>query len=530
MVRYLVGDLNMARSINGRQALEQLDESILRARKHLAHAVETSDDARSRIAEIRKEQVRAYQSLAEMRLETLSEDNDSDELTLLNSEKRAQILLNSHESFVSDEQEKLNAASLDILRLENEREEVSSRLDAAVDLYEKRVAKVEASLSEDETYQALAETMEDAAAVSERAKSKLTLAEEDRDRKGKPYEADPLFSYLWKRKFRTPDYKAIAPIRFLDNWVAKLCKYDQAYLNYNRLTELPIRLAEHAHATDTVLEEAHKALLAAEADALTEGGADALKQAADELRSTTNALDAQIDAAEARHQALAQSHDAAVNAESGPAMEAKRVLENALKRASFPDLRILVAETITPEDDRLVDRLVKLRTEELEFEVTSEDLANGPVERRKDLSLLEKLRREFKAANFDSPYASFKASSLETVITSLLRGHTDIKGARRLLNKAIIRRSPRVDPEFGGRNRSTTLGLPSIFGDIAIEIAKEAARQSTGYRGRRRPPSPFGGRPTTRRFPSKRSNSGVKFPSGGGVGSKRGGFKTGGGF
>ncbi|ACT59646.1 hypothetical protein [Hirschia baltica] len=518
----------MPRSINGREALEQLDESILRARKQLAHALEASDDARARIAQIRKEQVSTYQSLAEMRLETLTDDTDAHEVTLLNSEKRAQILLQSHEAFIADEQEKLKAASQEILRLENDREEISSRLDAAVELYEKRVSKIQASLVEDEDYQLLAEAMEDAAAITERAHSKLALAQEDREQKGQPYENDPLFSYLWSRKFRTPDYKAPAFIRFLDNWVAKLCKYDQSYLNYGRLTELPVRLSEHAQKTQQSLKQASQALEAAETQALTDGGADTLKKNVDELRSAIEALDAQMDAAEARHQALAQSHDSAINAESGPAMEARRVLENALKRASFPDLRILVAETITPEDDRLVDRLVKLRTEELEFEVISEDLENGPKERRKDLSLLERLRREFKAAKFDSPYATFKTSSIETVITALLRGHTNISGARRLLNKAIVRRTPRVDPEFGGKSRSSTLGLPSIFGDIAIEIAKEAARQSTiGGSGRN---SPFGGRPTTRRFPSKRSSSGIKFPSSGGFGGKGGGFKTGGGF
>lgn len=521
----------MARPINGREALEELDESILRARTQLAHAVEAADDARTRITEIRKEQVSAYQSLADMRLETLADDTEANELTLLNSEKRAQILLSSHSAFVEEEQEKLNAASNDILKLENERSELASRLDNAVDQYEKKVTKIELRLSEDEAYQALAEAMEDASAIAERAHSKLKLSEEDEKTKGQPYKNNPLFVYLWSRKFRTTEYKAPAFIRFMDNWVAKLCKYDAAHLNYKRLTELPIRLSEHAQKTEAALQSCQEALEEAEAKALTDGGADTLRENVEELRSSINTLDAQLDAAEAHHQALAQLHEAALNADTGPAMEARRVLENALKRASFPDLRILVAETVNPEDDRLVDRLVKLRTEELEFEVTAEDLANSPADRRKDLSLLERLRREFKMAKFDSPYAAFKASSIETIITSLLRGHTDVHGAKRLLNKAIIRRIPKVDPDFGGRRRQSTLGLPTIFGDIAIEIAKEAARQSTGLGGRRRSSFPSGGRSTKRRFPSRRSSSGIKFPSsGGGFGGRGGGFKTGGGF
>ena len=81
--------------------------------------------------------------------------------------------------------------------------------------------------------------------VAVRAEQKLELAKTDRQEKGKPYETDPLFSYLWERKFRTPEYHKGGLSRMLDNWVAKLCRYDEAYLNYARLTELPDRIAEH---------------------------------------------------------------------------------------------------------------------------------------------------------------------------------------------------------------------------------------------------------------------------------------------
>ena len=85
------------------------------------------------------------------------------------------------------------------------------------------------------------------------------------------------------------------------------------------------------------------------------------------------------------------------------------------------------------------------------------------------------------------------------------------------------RAAPRTDPDFGGYDRRSTLGLPEILGDIAIEVAKEAQRQNRGHRSRK--PSPWGGRPTRRRFPSRRSSGGFKLPKDPG-----GDFKTGGGF
>jgi hypothetical protein len=87
---------------------------------------------------------------------------------------------------------------------------------------------------------------DDLARMAEEAEKKAAQAEADRDEKRKPYEADPLFMYLWRRRFGTAEYRAGPLVRYLDRKVARLVGYDAARANYALLNEIPLRLRQHA--------------------------------------------------------------------------------------------------------------------------------------------------------------------------------------------------------------------------------------------------------------------------------------------
>ncbi|MBA3518387.1 MAG: hypothetical protein H0T75_12260 [Rhizobiales bacterium] len=78
------------------------------------------------------------------------------------------------------------------------------------------------------------------------AERKAAQAECDLEEKRKPYEADPLFMYLWTRAFGTPRYRAVPLVRSIDRKVARHIGFDEARRNYAVLIELPVRLREHA--------------------------------------------------------------------------------------------------------------------------------------------------------------------------------------------------------------------------------------------------------------------------------------------
>jgi hypothetical protein len=79
-----------------------------------------------------------------------------------------------------------------------------------------------------------------------RAEQKAAQAEADRQQKRQPYEADPLFMYLWRRGYGTGAYKASNLVRFFDRKVAHLIDFETARVNFTMLMELPERLREHA--------------------------------------------------------------------------------------------------------------------------------------------------------------------------------------------------------------------------------------------------------------------------------------------
>ena len=79
-----------------------------------------------------------------------------------------------------------------------------------------------------------------------RAEEKAARAEADREEKRRPYEADPLFMYLWRRRYGTRDYRASPLVRYFDRKVAHHIGYEAARVNYTMLLELPDRLREHA--------------------------------------------------------------------------------------------------------------------------------------------------------------------------------------------------------------------------------------------------------------------------------------------
>ena len=521
----------MSYRITGREALSLLDGSLARMRQKMSDAIAAHDSLEAREAEVRDEQFDAYRELAALRLLAI-EAGEAKELDRLH--RRAKDLLAEHAEHVERDAKALEAAEDKITVLEASRQDAADGREAKIEAYEAIVAEVAEGLAKDEAYQALLQASDEAAAIAVRADQKLAVSIEEREEKGAPYLADPLFAYLWKRKFRTPEYEAGNLTRMLDGWVARLCKYDEAYLNFGRLNDIPEWLTEHAAKQHEKASAALATLEQAEQQALDAAGASTAQADADALQEKIKQIDAKIEAAEDAHHALAAAHAQSLSGENGPAKEARRLLERGLRDMSFADLRQLAAETVSLDDDDLVDELVKLRTEELSLEVEAERVNELPERLKSELGSVELLRRKFKSARMDSDYAFFKPAVVEDTIAGLSMGALSVDKAFRRLRSTVKRREPRTRNGFGGRKRSNTLGLPEVLGDVAWEVMKEVSRHQGG-RGAGIPDLGDifggGGSPRGRRtsYPTRRRSSKPRRSSSG-RSKRRGGFKTGGGF
>lgn len=501
------GKARQDRYISGKTGLTVIDDAVARARTSLEHAVRSADETAQRRGDVRRDQVKAFQALAKFRLERLKLEDDMDGLS--EAEQKAQNLLEQHADFIETEYAALEEMTETIEALEGQRTHAHKTLSDLVAAQQEKIESLLASLAETPAYKTLETAQEEAAAISERAQQKFELAKIDRQEKGEPYESDPLFSYLWARRYRTTDYKARGLIRMLDSWVGKLCGYDQAHLTYARLIELPDRLDEHVTRVEALEGEAESALEAIEAEALRKGGVEEMETDAEEIRETLRDLDTKIEAAEEAHLARTESHTRALRADTGPAEKARRVLADALRKMSFPDLRILVAQTVELEDDELVDTLVRLRAEEMQLDLEITDQTTLPDRRRRDLKQVEALRKGYKRASYASGNILIDQSVLEDVISDLHSDTLNLDKALKRVRKTIRRRRDDHDGDGGGgyggrrhrsykrsrrhRRHDTAYGWEDLAATVVIELAKGALKSGGGYKGSSRRSGRSGG-------------------------------------
>jgi hypothetical protein len=449
--------------ISGRDALQRLDDAVSRARGDFSVAQAAADGNARRRSDLLRLRAEGYRELARIRLDVLKAGAGAQ---LSEAETKAIGLLDQHATFVSSIGGEVEKADAAVAEAETKRRTAADAADAALHAYESQVAATEARVQANPAYLALKSAWEEAKAVSARSAQKLELAKTDRADKGKPYESDPLFSYLWARRFRTSGYRGGGLTRMLDNWVAKTCNYDAAYLNYARLVELPDRLAEHASRVKLDEAEAQSAIGRYEAAALEADGANALAAKLKEASDAVAKIDAQLAAAEAARADLREKQAKAASGDSGPQDEARRLIEDSLVKASFPELKVLAAETTTLDDDKVVDTLVRLRTEELQMEINWRNVEAQPARRSSSVDVLEQVRRRFKQAGLDSAYVAIQKGAFGAALLAYGGANPDGEALWRAI-VSLVRQAPGPDDTyFGGPRRGRSIGVSAVEGMV----------------------------------------------------------------
>ncbi len=263
--------------------------------------------------------------------------------------------------------------------------------------------------------------------MADEAEKKTRVAEEDREAKRKPYEADPLFMYLWNEKFGTADYKAGYVARFFDRMIAKKIRWPDARANYAMLNEIPQRLREHAERCRAAVDREQANLARAEADALKEvGAADLVRQGGiGPCRARRGR-----DGAGRRPRCAGRFREPARRPPAAdPAYEqAIQMLADADSRQDVRELFEEAARTATREDERIVRQI---ETAETKLARAEEEIAHIRAQVR-DLARrradIERERDHFRQRGYDSPYSSF---GNEAVIGQVLGGLLEglVKGA-----------------------------------------------------------------------------------------------------
>lgn len=493
--------------LSGRDALHRMDETLRAARRDLERMDERLGTASRALTENKLAQARAVDGMAKVRLDAARR---GEIVAFLESATReAEAILAEREVAVAALDGRIADARQQIERLEAERTKTHSTVDEAARTLAEREAKVQEQLAGDEVFRAQLERSREADAVAASALEKAELAQDDRQRNGKPFESSELFMYLWRRGYGTPAYSANPLARLLDGWVARLSDFREARANYWMLLEIPKRLAEHADQARAEADAELDRLQDIEHEAAIRGEVPAARDALSAAEAEQDTIDGELAAAEDALATLEAERTAFRAGSDDYLRRALRAYSAVLERRDIDELRRLAGATVSLDDDAIVDELLHLRRQ---YDDLNAELANYRAQQDARLARirdLEAVRRNFKSSRYDDIHSRFSRGDeilemIAAVIGGAVNGGTLWDVLRRYQRYAD---AAGEWPDFG----SGGLGVP------------------------RRPRKRVRHRPPSWHWPGqsgRRGGGGFNLPRPRGGGGRRGGggFRTGGGF
>jgi hypothetical protein len=382
--------------------------------------------------------------------------------------------------------------------------------DQAVDSAE---AEAQKALAADAAYRARLDAATASDGVADQAEEKAQAAHKDRTEKGKPYEADKLFMYLWNRGYGTTRYTRGPFARLMDGWVARTAGYEPLRRDYWTLSELPARFDEHATRMRARADEDVAAVRALEATAAETAGVPARAATLAAEAEALAKVDERVAAKEAEIAGLVEKRGAFAAGDDDLSRRCTQLLSDTYRGEKMRTLRERATLTPNPEDDAAVDELAAVRADlpRLTDEVARYRTLSST--NRERVTKLEDLSKRFKESRLDTPASEFVNSALiATLLTQLLAGSVGVPDVWDAITKQHRRRQL-ADPGFGS-GRVPRGGNPWGGGFGGGGWPKGGGFGKGGFGG--------GG------FGKGGGFGGGGFRSGGGF--RGGGFKSGGGF
>jgi chromosome segregation ATPase len=407
--------------ITGRDNFDLLNQHVYQAQSQQEDTSRRLEDLHRQLDAVRLELSGSYRQLAKLQLDELqaqqaiSSLNETDQMIfgLVQNLKRSRLNL----------KEQIKASTSYQSQLNEQRQGLARQRDEAGEAMQRQLEQTHKRISETEAYRQQQEKTQQAVAVAKQAEEKATRAENESLEKGKPYEADRLFMYLWNRRFLTPDYRGGWLARQLDNWVARIIDFQRNRSNYYMLLELPRRLREHATKSQQAAQLEVQALQTMERQAAEADGILDLQAKIQDAEKQLKQVDANIAAEEARHQKLL-AEEAEFNAGNDPLSQQIIDLQaSALEKEPLATLYRRARATPPPEDDVLVGRIHQLsqKQEQIVGEINS--LNTLLQQQQSDLGKLEEVRRRYRDNGYDAYNSRFPGNfSLGVLLGQMLGG------------------------------------------------------------------------------------------------------------
>ena len=392
--------------ITSRQALSSVEQAILGVRRDEDRLTAMLRSATEETVRLRARQAEAYKALARLKLDALAGKQVAGDLDA--AERDALAALEKGKTALAAIARKRGALVDAIAEGEKTLDDHSDRLEKAIDAVDELSEKTRARLAGDKAWAAARDKVKTTEAMAAAAAEKSVQAEKDLAEKRKPYDADPIFTYLWQRGYGTSAYRAGFLARFFDAKVARLVEYDKARPNYYMLREIPVRLGDHAAHLHETIAATKSELVALERKALEADGVAKLESAAAAADDARKAFAAELDGMKAELAEL-DKEQAALLDPSGdqPLSKALDGLAAAIAREDLAALHKEALQTPTPEDERIVATLREIEPALKRREAEAEEVRKTSVALAKKRAELEESRASFHRQGYDDPRGRF---------------------------------------------------------------------------------------------------------------------------
>jgi chromosome segregation ATPase len=444
-----------AAMITGRQALNSIEAASAKVRSDEMHLDAALRSASEEAARLRQQRLKELHALAELKFHLIQKGELIRDLDA--AEQQAKNLLDRIRREINDVETRRQEATKALQELEILARERSEAYDASANALRAFKEQIAPSITSDPVWLALNAKVESASKVAGEADKKATQAEADRARKKVPYEGDPLFMYLWRRKYGTSEYSSGFFVRYFDSKIATLINYRGARANYAMLNQIPERLRDHANRVGAEFLAIRQQLAAFEQERLIAAGGGPLQSKVAEAKVALDKAEAEVQEASQRLESLDKQYDAIALQDNSGAFT--KAIELMAENDSRDDVRTLyreAARTKTDQDRIIVEKIDKLTQSIARADdeiIKLRDQIREIAARRTEI---ERARREFRQRGYDYPGTTF---GNETTINDVLGGI--LEGAMKgiVLGQVLQQgyRRPPV-PDWGG-----SLGPGPIF-------------------------------------------------------------------
>jgi hypothetical protein len=436
----------------GRQTLSTIEDAIANLHQEEGQLDTALRSAVAETERLRKERSEALRELARVKLDEMAAGRLVSSLDA--GERRAVQIMDDYRLRIAATAERREGLLKEVAAAEALRNAAAAAVEEALAAVEAIRADTEAKVQTASAWQGAKRAFEEAEAVASEAEKKAAGSEAELGAKRKPYDDDPLFTYLWGRKFGTRDYQGGNFPRLMDRIVADFIGFNEVRANYAALIEIPLRLREHATARRAEAGERQAALAEVERRTMIEAGIEPKERTLAEARHKLAAADQTLEDKLGLLRKLDEERKGLVDGGSNPAY--KEALETISSADSKDDLTQLYGEarrTPTSADDAIVRRL-----EAIDANVSKTDAEIGKLRRTaQDLAQrrlqVQQVRDRFRGAGYDHPHATFgNEGDIADVLRRVLEGAASSGVLWDLLRGGYRYRRPRGRPDFGAPN------------------------------------------------------------------------------